>query len=563
MPQIDAIRFRKYKSFGEEYSTIPLKRMTVLIGRNNSGKSSCIDVIEALCKPDTLASLKMSSLDLSVEKTLSDDEWMNLFLESGYRQNLYPDLRLFSGKKYGFTLYSRKSGNQAEIYSDLEHNSEEEITRFHIRWRSLEEQIDTYIKRASFYRINSERDIVPEPENNSGIISENGSGATSFINYVLNNALKDEHLIQRDLLEALNIIIYPDAKYTGITVQKINNELWEIFLYEGDEKRALSKMGSGLKTIILVLLNLIVLPKIRHFSYDENSTTLFAFEELENNLHPALQRRLFDYIERYIQAHRNTYLFLTTHSHVPINMFADQEDAQILHVTKENGKSNIQIVDDFITKSEVLNDLDVRASDLLQSNGIIWVEGPSDRVYIKHWMKIWGGGDLCEGIDYQFLYYGGRLLSHYTADESHEENELISILTTNRNSAIVIDSDKTSRSKPINDTKKRIKEEFEKLQLFCWITKGNEIENYVSCQAINDKYGCELEQCGQYEEFPDYIKKIRQNFTSEKVRFAVKLIDHINADNSGSILDLKQQILNLIETVRGWTPDEHSPQTRD
>ena len=48
MPQIDAIRFRKYKSFGEEYPTIPLKRMTVLIGRNNSGKSSCIDVIEAL-----------------------------------------------------------------------------------------------------------------------------------------------------------------------------------------------------------------------------------------------------------------------------------------------------------------------------------------------------------------------------------------------------------------------------------------------------------------------------------------------------------------------------------
>ena len=51
MPQIDAIRFRKYKSFGEEYSTILLKRMTVLIGRNNSGKSSCIDVIEAINDP--------------------------------------------------------------------------------------------------------------------------------------------------------------------------------------------------------------------------------------------------------------------------------------------------------------------------------------------------------------------------------------------------------------------------------------------------------------------------------------------------------------------------------
>lgn len=560
MPQIDAIRFRKYKSFGEEYSTIPLKRMTVLIGRNNSGKSSCIDVIEAFCNPETLASLKMSSLDLSVERTLSNDEWMKLFLESGYRQNGYPDLLPFRGKKCGFTLYSRGSGNHAEIYSDLVHNSEEEITRYHIRWRSLEEQIDTYIKRSSFFRINSERDIVPEPENNSGTISENGNGATSFINYVLNNALKDEHLIQRDLLEALNIIIYPDAKYTGITVQKLNTELWEIFLYEGDERRALSKMGSGLKTIILVLLNLIVLPKIKHLSYSEDSATVFAFEELENNLHPALQRRLFDYIARYSKEHPNTYIFLTTHSHVPINMFANQEDAQILHVTKENGASSVQIVDGFITKSEVLNDLDVRASDLLQSNGIIWVEGPSDRIYIKHWMEIWGGEDLREGIDYQFLYYGGRLLSHYSADEIQEDSDLIGILTTNRNSAIVIDSDKTSQSKPINDTKKRIQAEFDRLNLFCWITKGKEIENYVPCQAINDRYGCELAQCGKYELFPDYIKTIRPSFISEKVRFASKLIDRINTDNSDNILDLKQQIQILIKTVRGWTPDKHSSQ---
>ncbi len=355
----------------------------------------------------------------------------------------------------------------------------------------------------------------------------------------------------------------PDAHFSRITVQKTRNKLWEIYLYENDVRYPLSKMGSGLKTIILVLLNLLIVSYKYYHSYIKDNTVVFAFEELENNLHPALQRRLFDYIDRFSKAHPNTYVFLTTHSHVPINMFAGQEDTQILHVTKENGKSTIQIVDDFITKSEVLNDLDVRASDLLQSNGIIWVEDPSDRIYIKRWMEIWGGGNLCEGSDYQFLYYGGRLLSHYTADESHEENELISILTTNRNSAIVIDSDKTSQSKPINDTKKRIQSEFDKLNLFCWITKGKEIENYVPCQAINDKFECELGQCGRYEKFPDYIKKIRPNFSNEKVRFASKLIDHINVDNSDSILDLKQQILNLIETVRGWTPDEHSPQTRD
>ena len=32
---------------------------------------------------------------------------------------------------------------------------------------------------------------------------------------------------------------------------------------------------------------------------------------------------------------------------------------------------------------DVLDDLGAKASDIFQSNGIIWVEGPSDRIYIK------------------------------------------------------------------------------------------------------------------------------------------------------------------------------------
>ena len=44
----------------------------------------------------------------------------------------------------------------------------------------------------------------------------------------------------------------------------------------------------------------------------------------------------------------------------------------------------------------MLNDLDVRASDLLQSNGIIWVEGPSDRIYIKRWNYQTGAAEFME-----------------------------------------------------------------------------------------------------------------------------------------------------------------------
>lgn len=50
----------------------------------------------------------------------------------------------------------------------------------------------------------------------------------------------------------------------------------------------------------------------------------------------------------------------------------------------------------------VCADLGYRPSDLLQANAIIWVEGPSDRIYINHWLDQ-QAPDLVEGIDYSIM----------------------------------------------------------------------------------------------------------------------------------------------------------------
>ena len=235
---------------------------------------------------------------------------------------------------------------------------------------------------------------------------------------------------------------------------------------------------------------------------------------------------------------------------VAINAFYDKEYAQIVHIIKENNLSSLDTIDDYIGKANILNDLDVRASDLLQSNGIIWVEGPSDRIYIKKWLEIFCNCNYKEVRDYQFLYYGGRLLSHYSTEES---NNLINIMLTNRNAVIVIDSDKRSRGSQINETKRRIRDEFEKANSFCWITKGIEIENYISKDAIESTYNKQnLTQCGQFEKFPEYIFFIDPLFTGHKVPFARKVLNGITEQNSENILDLKHNIKNLYESIKKW-----------
>jgi hypothetical protein len=129
----------------------------------------------------------------------------------------------------------------------------------------------------------------------------------------------------------------------------------------------------------------------------------------------------------------------------------------------------------------ICRQLGYQASDLLQANAIIWVEGPSDRIYLNHWLRS-VASDLIEGVDYSIMFYGGRLLSHLTAHDP-EVDEFISLRRLNRNIAILIDSDKKTAAAKLNDTKKRIVAEFGSENT--WVTAGREIENYVPVKLIS------------------------------------------------------------------------------
>src|SRR5438094_9646640 len=106
---------------------------------------------------------------------------------------------------------------------------------------------------------------------------------------------------------------------------------------------------------------------------------------------------------------------------------------------------------------EVLNDLGIRAADVLQANFVVWIEGPSDRIYLNRWIGLMAP-ELVEGVDYSIMFYGGRLLFHLSLlrDELGLcADELIKLLRINQNSSSVIDSDRTRGQAEINETKTR------------------------------------------------------------------------------------------------------------
>lgn len=555
---IDTIGFSGYKSFSKEafcqFNMSP--SITVFIGKNNGGKSTCLDVLESVFAPEYYIKNKTNFSRIALSFTLNNEKILTGFSRTSGGgdvpycppNGMHYDYGIkFAGKKFFCDL---KATSRYLTLGVSEENSDLELPRGKSEWQSVAQSFQNYQQNYEFRRINADRDIVPEYESSEEIVGYDGKGATNILRKFINHSGYDEKLVEQLLLAELNKIMAPDSAFRNIRIQEIDvgdDVQWEIFLEETDGNRfALSKSGSGLKTVILMLINLYILPNTKQY---KNKKIIYAFEELENNLHPALQRKVFDYLYTYATTN-NTHIFLTTHSHVAINTYFDKPDTEICHITKNEGYSQLSTINSREGRLDVLADLDIRASDLFQSNGIIWVEGPSDRIYINRWLKEFCHSEFLEGSDYQFLYYGGKNLSHFTTDENLPE--LINILTTNQNAAIVIDSDKRKSGDRINSTKARIRREFQDIGGMCWITEGKEIENYIPTSALIEKYGEGVPTLEQYTIFPDYIAPYDKNFENHKVKFANEMTELITAENSQDILDLRKCVEKLYALICKW-----------
>jgi hypothetical protein len=202
-----------------------------------------------------------------------------------------------------------------------------------------------------------------------------------------------------------------------------------------------------------------------------------------------------------------------------------------------------------------LNDLDVRASDLLQSNGIIWVEGPSDRIYINSWIDLWSERRIKEGLHYQCVFYGGRLLSHLSATDDIDASG-IQLFRVNRNALILMDSDRKQDDSDINKTKTRIVNEIKSIGGISWVTSGREIENYIPLEAFNNAFGlsCSIPP-DKKSSFFDFINNQNtgiKKWEQKKALLAEKIVPHLTKDNIRVMNDLGKKLEVVCGAINKW-----------
>ena len=549
-----SIKIKNYKCFGDEEQGFKhILPVNIIIGRNNSGKSTLLELIQQVTIeekagiPEALWH-KGRQPTIILKDLLTESDLRRVFEErvSGGGipgRNHWEYGKQWIGKSIKWQLGNKSNNSLLEITPPISyHGGVENLA-----------QKKSQLNGKVFKRLFAERNILPEPNDDNLYIRESGQGTTNVIQNIINKAELPIELVRKILLNELNSICASDTFFTDIICRQSNN-IWEVYLKENNKGViSLSYTGSGFKTIILVLCYLYLLSYVEK---KELNQYIFAFEELENNLHPALLRRLLSYL-RDKAIKEGCIFFFTTHSNVAIDMFSRDENAQILHVTHDGEKANVRTVKTYIENRGILDDLDIRASDLLQANGVIWVEGPSDRLYLNRWIELWSEGKLLEGTHYQCVFYGGRLLAHLSAQKPDVvDDNWLNILRVNRNAIIVIDSDKSDETQTINSTKGRIKSEIENINGLCWITKGHEIENYIPDTVMGKLYnGATTSQVGQYQEFSEYINSIKngegKTFLNNKVLYAEKVCQNFTKEDIIA-LDLTERIKEVCNRIESW-----------
>lgn len=240
---------------------------------------------------------------------------------------------------------------------------------------------------------------------------------------------------------------------------EIPNDRLTINVKSDENFLPIEALGAGVHEVFMLASEIIL-----------NKSSAILLEEPEVHLHPHLQRRLM----KFICDETESQYFITTHSASII----DTPGASVFGVRNEEGRAYIRPLITSHEKFNACRELGFRASDLLQSNCVIWVEGPSDRIYLKKWIYD-ADSDLIEGVDFTIMFYGGKLLSRLSV-EDESFMDYINLLSINRHPAILIDSDKASGNSSLRETKTRVLAEMNNINAFYWVTSGREIENYYS-----------------------------------------------------------------------------------
>lgn len=246
---------------------------------------------------------------------------------------------------------------------------------------------------------------------------------------------------------------------------KNEDENINIYIEGEKETRYIFELGDGIQALIILMYQI--------FMAERNS--LIFIDEPEINLHPGMQRLFLEQISSnpYLLRKKIKY-FITTHSNHFLDLTIEKDNISIYSLSgfiNEKGENKFILKNVNDGDNKILRELGVNNSSVFLANSSIWVEGISDRNYIKAFLKSYlkqlkKTYSLKEDIDFAFFEYAGSNIEHYLFSENLDANiqeivvnDINSFSLSNR-IFLLADSDNSKK----NTTKGKRLVNFEKLK---------------------------------------------------------------------------------------------------
>jgi len=513
-----------------------LSKLNIFIGENNSGKSR---LIRELASSDLSYYPQEYSLDLlneciekikmeisvfakryninigEVKKALNNFQKVeslnsatNIFESYGFLMKTIKDMIKSKG------TYSNINANRAgEPFKEIVENNFQQFDTDYL----------TIIRPISFkkFYIPILRGLRPIATNGEGFeytdVYKNRTIEDYFrgvpTNFEIFTGLNTYNLVKEHLLGNLNqrklVREYEDYLsefFEGKPVTLIPSEKEGVLVIKiGDEiERPIYELGDGIQSLIIITMPL--------FLHRDEDVLLFL-EEPELFLHPGLQRKLLETIMQQEGFERFQY-FITTHSNHFLDLTLDFPDISIYSVKKKLDESpGEEKKPDFIIETlshgdrSALDQLGVRNSSVYLSNCTIWVEGITDRMYLKRYLEVFyeifsDKTRYKEDFHYSFVEYSGSNITHWSFLDTGEDPIDVERLC-GRLFLIADRDDGTSPAKT---------ERHEKLQQFLgdrfYLSECKEIENLISPPVL-------IRVLKDYGEDNEHLQKIALEITQE------------------------------------------------
>ena len=351
------------------------------------------------------------------------------------------------------------------------------------------------------------------------------------------------------------------AKLDIYKKNKQNDETELINVYIDGGSKDLYELGDGIQALIILMYKI--------FMCEDDS--LIFIDEPEINLHPGMQRLFLEQItnNEVLKKKKLTY-FISTHSNHFLDLTIEKDNISVFLFNKvlDDNKPKFIVKNVNDGDNSPLQYLGVSNSSVFLANCSIWVEGISDRNYLKAFLKAYCRDNKeknypKEDIDFTFIEYAGSNIDHYNFSKD-ELKEKINAFALNNKIFLVSDYDGEYRNE-----KHRFYYSYKHENFTYKTTKPyKEVENLLHLRVWNkilihfcNKRKIETEE--NYNNLKFKIQFALANFVGKKyedvyigkllseVRKYVPELNKIWHDSEGTIInkaELSKKVLELTES---------------